>query len=59
MRLMVRRILGGFWAHMRRSRTYDDRRAIRETLASPIVAKTGESRFWGYAPLDYQSTGGL
>ena len=41
------------------SRTLDDRRAIRETLASPIVDKTGASRFCGYAPLDYQSTGGL
>ena len=29
----------------------DDRRAFRETLLSPTVAKTGASRFWVYAPL--------
>ena len=37
----------------------DDRRAFRETEPLPIVAKSGASRFWGYAPLNYKSADGL
>ena len=37
----------------------DDRRAFQETMPSPTVAKTGASRFWGYAPLTTKAPAGF
>jgi len=54
MRFTVRRIFGGTWLHASVTCACVIRCAFRETHLSPIVAKTGASRFWGYAPLGNQ-----
>lgn len=55
MRFMVRRIFDNAGdAPAPVACTYIVHCAFRETHLSPIVAKTGASRFWGYAPLGYQ-----